>query len=56
MIRLTLFLFIAGPAFLLWAAYHAFIKRDFASVKEDFIAGIAYFVFAGIVSYLLSIL
>jgi hypothetical protein len=56
MFRYILFVIVAGPAFLLWAAYHAFIKKDFDTIKSDFEIGIAFFIFSGIVFYLLSLI
>ena len=53
--RFILFVIIAAPLLLGWGAYHAFIKRDFATIKSDFTIGLFYLFFAGLVFYLVSL-
>jgi hypothetical protein len=56
MIRFILFVCVAVPLFLGWAAYHAFIKRDFAAIKSDFTVGAVYLLLACGAFYLFSLI
>ena len=55
MVRFIVFVAVVALLLLIWGAYHAFIKRDFQTIKSDFTLGMVYLLFSGVVFYLLSL-